>query len=140
MAKADLPAAQKQFEEVVRLNQSDAEGLLNLGNLLLLTKQYDEALKNVQEGLRRAPNSAFGMFVLGSIYERTGRLVEADKALHQALDLDPKMSKVHLELVNLYLAQNNKPGATTELKAFLKDFPNDPLAPKARQVLKKLEK
>jgi tetratricopeptide (TPR) repeat protein len=140
MAKPDLPAAQQQFEEAVRLNQSDAEGLLNLANVLLLTRRYDEALRNVQAGLQREPNSAFGMFVLGSIYERTGKLPEADRALHQALELDPKMAKVHLELVNLYLTQHNKPEAATELKAFLKKFPDDPFAPKAREVLKKLEK
>jgi len=138
-SKSDFPAAQHEFEEAIRLNQSDAEAHLNLGNIYLLTRKYDEALRNVQEGLRREPNSAVGQFTLGSIYERMGKFPEAEKALREALRLDPKMSKVHLELVNLYLAQKRKPEAASELKAFLKDSPDDPFAPKAREVLKKLD-
>jgi hypothetical protein len=49
------------------------------------------------------------------------------------------MSKVHLELVNLYLAQQKKSEASAELKSFLKDSPDDPFAPKAREVLQRLE-
>jgi len=140
MAKSDFPSAQKQFEEVVRLSQSDAEGSLNLANVFLLTKRYDEALKCVQEGLRRQPTSAVGEFILGSIYQRTGLLPEAERSLRRALELDPQMEKVHLQLVNVYLAQNNKPQAVAELQAFLKAFPASPLAPKAKEVLAKLEK
>jgi Flp pilus assembly protein TadD len=137
--KSDFPAAQHEFEEAIRLNQSDAEAHLNLGNVFLLTKKYDDALRSVQEGLRREPSSAVGQFTLGSIYERTGKFADAEKALRTALELDPKMTKVHLELVNLYLFQKRKPEAASELKAFLKDSPDDPFAPKAREVLKKLD-
>jgi tetratricopeptide (TPR) repeat protein len=139
LVKSDFGAAQREFEEAVRLNQIDAEAHLNLGNVFLLTKKYDDALRNVQEGLRRDPNSAVGQFVLGSIYERTGRFSEAEHALRQALQLDPRMSRVHLELVNLYIAQQNHSQAIAELKAFLRDFPADPLAPKARQLLNRLQ-
>jgi tetratricopeptide (TPR) repeat protein len=138
LGKSNFQAAKAEFGQVVKLNRSDAEAHLNLANLYLATKDYDRALKSVQEGLRRQPNSALGKFLLGSIYERTGKLPEAEQALRQALELDTQMSRVHLELVNLYLTQHKKTEATTELKAFLKDSPNDPLAPKARQVLNKL--
>ena len=81
-----------------------------------------------------------GHFIQGSIYERTGKYHEAEEALRQALLLDPSMSKVHLELVNLYLIAGMKPEATAELRVFLKDFPKDPFAPKAREVLAKLSR
>jgi tetratricopeptide (TPR) repeat protein len=139
LAKSDFGAAQQEFEEAIRLNQSDAEAHLNLGNVFLLTKKYSEALKNVEEGLRRDPNSGLGKFILGSAYEHLGRPREAEQALHEALQLDPGLSKVHLELVNLYLAEQKKIQASAELKAFLKDFPADPLAPKARQLLNRLQ-
>ena len=112
---------------------------MNLANVYLQTKRYDDALHSVEEGLRREPNSAFGKFLLGSIYERVGKGTEAEKALHEALALDPAMAKVHLELVNLYLTEHKQRQAETELQAFLKDFPNDPLAPKAREVLYRLQ-
>jgi TolA-binding protein len=49
------------------------------------------------------------------------------------------MSKAHLALVNLYMQQKRSEDAAVELRAFLKAFPEDPFAPKARQVLLKLE-
>jgi tetratricopeptide (TPR) repeat protein len=139
LSKSDFKSAQAQFEEAIKLNQSDSEAHLNLGNLLLMTKDYEGALNNVQEGLKRQPNSPLGHFLLGSIYERMGKLPDAERALRQALELDPKMSRVRLELVNLYLAQQKKSEASEELRAFLKDSPDDPFAPKARELLGRLQ-
>ena len=139
LSKSDFKSAQAQFEEAVKLNQSDAEPRLNLANVLVMTKNYDDALKNVEEGLRRNPNSAFGQFVLGSIYERVRKLPEAEHTLREALKLDPGMSRVRLELVNVYLVQQKKVEASAELKAFLSDSPNDPLAPKAKEIFEQLE-
>ena len=106
---------------------------------MLMTKNYNDALKEVEEGLRRKPNSAFGQYILGSIYERMRKLPEAEQALREALRLDPGMSRVRLELVNVYLVQQKKAEASVELKAFLRDSPTDPLAPKAKEILEKLE-
>jgi tetratricopeptide (TPR) repeat protein len=139
LSKSDFQAAQAQFEEAIRLNQSDAQAHLNLANLFLTIKQYPQALDSVQEGLKREPNSPLGQFLLGSICARMGKFADAERALRQALNLDPKMSRVHLELVNLYLSQQKNPEATAELKLFLNDSPGDPLAPKARELLNKLE-
>lgn len=140
LAKGDFPSAQAQFESAIKLNQSDPEAYLNLANVQLQTKSYDAALNNVEEGLRKNPNSALGKFLLGSIYERLSRFQEAERALREAVNIDPAMSRIRLELVNLYLAQKRKPDALAELKDFVKTFPDDPMTPKARQVLEKLEK
>jgi tetratricopeptide (TPR) repeat protein len=140
LAMADFPSAQAQFESAIKLNQSDAEAYLNLANVQLQTKSYESALNNVKEGLRKNPNSALGKFLLGSIYERMSRFQEAERALREAVNIDPTMSRVRLELVNLYLAQKRKPDAVAELKDFVKAFPDDPMTPKARQVLEKLQK
>jgi tetratricopeptide (TPR) repeat protein len=139
LASSEFAQAQEQFEQAIKLNQSDAEAHLNLANVFLMTKDYDRALANVQEGLRRNPNSALGEFLLGSIYERLGKSPDAEQALHKALEIDPGMSRVRLELVNLYLSEQKAAEAREELKAFLKASPNDPLAPKVRQVLEKLQ-
>jgi len=139
LSKSDFKSAQAQFEQAIKLNQSDPEAHLNLGNLNLMMKNYDDALQNVQEGLRRRPNSALGQFLLGSIYQRLRKLPEAERALRTALSIDPAMSRIRLELVNLYLVQKDKVKATSELKAFLQNAPDDPLVPKAKELLNKLE-
>lgn len=138
LAKSDLPAAQREFERTIQLNQSNADAHFNLGNVLLLTRHYEGAMLSVNEGLRRQPKSAMGKFLLGTIYARLGRVKDAEDTLREALIFDPEMSKVHLELVNLYLAQQKKAEAIVELQTFLRVFPKDPLAPQAKEVLKRL--
>lgn len=139
LARQDFAAAQAQFEEVIKLNQTDANAYFNLGNVFLLTDHLDDALRLLDEGLRRQPNSGLGKFLLGSAYRRAGRLPEAERALHDAISFDATLSKAHLELVNLYLRQKRIAEAISELKFFLKTFPADPMAPQARQVLSRLE-
>ena len=48
------------------------------------------------------------------------------------------MLKAHLALVNLFLQRGRPADAVTELRIFLKASPNDPFAPKAREVLHRL--
>lgn len=139
LGQSNFAAAQQQFEQVIRMNQSDSEAYFNLGNVYLLTRRYADAERVIQDGLDRDPGSALGEFLLGSVYCRTGHMPEAEKKLHNALQFDPKLTKAHLELVNLYLQEQKPDQAIAELKTFLKDAPHDPFAPKAAEVLKRLE-
>lgn len=137
--KGEFAEAEEQFEEVIRLNQTDAAGYLNLGNVFLLTGRLAEALPMVEEGLRKQPSHAFGHFLLGSVYSRMGRAVDAERELRESLRLDPTQSRPHLEMVNVYMRQNRNADAIHELKVFLEVFPQDSMAPRARQVLARLE-
>ncbi len=139
LARSQFPQAQEQFEKVIQINPSDAAAYFNLANLYLLQNQYQQAGERVEQGLRREPESGFGHFLQGSLYSRTGRPHEAESALRRCLELNPHMSQAHLALVNLYLQQQRSADAAFELRIFLKAFPDDPFAPRARQVLQKLE-
>jgi TolA-binding protein len=131
--------AEQEFREVVRLNPSDSQAYFNLGNTYLLTKRFPEAHNAIREGLNRRPDSDFGQFLLGTVYSRTGNKTQAEEVLQHVVTMNPGMSKAHLELVNLYLQQRKNAEAIAELKAFLKTSPEDPFAPKAREVLNRLE-
>ena len=137
--KGSYAAAEVQFRHAIRLNSNDAAAYFNLGNLHYLAHHYDEGLNWVNQGLNKEPSSAFGHFLKGSLISAAGDSVQAEKELQRSLDLDPKLAKAHLALVNLYLRQKRDTEAVTELQAFLKVLPNDPLAPKVREVLKKLQ-
>ena len=139
VARSRFPEAQELFEKVIKVNPSDAAAYFNLANVYLLQRQYSQAEKWVTQGLRREPDSGFGNFLQGSLYSRTGRPREAEAALRRCLELSPLMSQAHLALVNLYLHEKRSQDAVSELRAFLQRFPEDPLAPKAKQVLDKLE-
>jgi predicted Zn-dependent protease len=107
--------------------------------VLMLTGRYPESEKTLASGLQRQPASAFGSFLQGSLYERTGKLVDAEKSLRTSLQLDSKMWQAHLELVNVYLRGNQRDNAIFELQTFLKGFPSVPTAAKANELLLKLQ-
>jgi tetratricopeptide (TPR) repeat protein len=139
LGKSDFKSAEVQFQEVIRLDQNDAQAYFNLGNVLLLTGRYPESEKALALGLQRQPASAFGCFLQGSLYEKTGKLLEAERSLRTALQLDANMWQAHLQLVNLYLKQNQRENAVSELQAFLKDFPTAPSAARAKELLLRLQ-
>lgn len=139
LGRKNFDAAQTQFDAALKSNQNDGQAYFNLANVLLLTQHYDAAEREIEEGLQRRPDSAFGKFLQGSVYTRTGRPELAEKSLQNALQLDPKMSEAYLQLVNLYLQQKRNADAVTQLETYLKAFPDSPLSPKARSLLKRLQ-
>jgi tetratricopeptide (TPR) repeat protein len=139
MGKSDFKSAEEQFREAVRLDQNDAQAYFNLSNVLMLTNRLTEAETTLAAGLQRRPDSAFGYFLQGCLYGRDGKLAESESSLQNALRLDPKMPQAYLQLVNLYLRQNRREDAITQLQAFLKGFPDAAAAPKAKEILTKLQ-
>lgn len=139
VGKSDFLAAQKEFADSIRLAPTDSKAYFNMANLMLLTDKLPDAERFLQDGFRTQPDSAFGFFVQGSVMERTGKLPDAERALQRALELDPKLTRPHLELVNLYLREQRPADAIAQLHKFLQEAPSDALVPKAREVLKRLE-
>jgi tetratricopeptide (TPR) repeat protein len=139
LSKADFTSAEEQFQEAVRLDRNDAQAYFNLGNLFLLKGRYSESEAAVASGLQRQPDSAFGHFLQGSLYGRNGKLPEAEKSLRAALQMDSTMWQAHLQLVSLYLQQQRRQPAIAELQFFLKAFPSVSAAPKAKELLQKLQ-
>jgi tetratricopeptide (TPR) repeat protein len=140
LGKSDFKSAEEQFREAVRLDQNEAQAYFNLSNVLMLTDRLPEAQTMLSAGLQRRPDSALGNFLQGCLYGRTGKLAEAESSLQNALRLDAKMPQAYLQLVNLYLRQDRREDAITQLQAFLKGFPTASAAPKAQKLLNKLQK
>jgi Flp pilus assembly protein TadD len=139
LGKSDFQSAEEEFRQAVRLDPNEAQAYFNLGNALMLTERYSEAETTLALGLQRRPDSAFGYFLQGCLYARNGKLGDAETSLQKAINLDPKMPQSYLQLVNVYLHENRRADAVTQLQAFLKGFPDDPAAPKAKEMLTKLQ-
>lgn len=139
LSKSDFAGARKEFEQVVRLNQSDATAYFNLSNVCMLMGQLPDARLYLEEGMRRQPVSALGQFLLGSLNLRSGKLPEAERALRQAVQLDPVMVQPRLQLVNLFLQQGRKEDAVAELHAFVSTFPDNSFNKQAKVLLQRLE-
>ncbi len=138
LARGEFQRAKDEFERVIKLNQTDAAAYFNLANVYLLTRDYAAALRYASEGLAKQPDLAFGNFVAGSVQCRSGNAGTGEQLLLRALQLDPTLTKAHLELVNVYLQQHRQADAIARLELFLKVSPNDALGPKVRDLLKRL--
>lgn len=139
LSRKNFSSAEEQFRAAIRLRQDDTEAYFNLGNLLMLTRRYPESQSLIAAGLQRTPNSAFGHFLEGSLSARMGKYFEGERDLREALSLDAGMWQAHLQLVDIYLRQGHRDNAVSELQAFLKAFPSVPAAPKARDLLQRLQ-
>ncbi|PYY13128.1 MAG: hypothetical protein DMG60_22555 [Acidobacteria bacterium] len=139
LAKRQYSQAEEQFLEVLKQNSEDSEAYFNLGNVYLLTNRLGSSKAVLLQALSKDPGSALGHFLLGSVYGQMRRSGEAEQELHKAIEIEPTYAKAYLQLVNLYLTEKKTAEAREELRAFLSKFPQSPLAPKAKDVLKKLE-
>lgn len=139
LGKSEFTNARKEFEEVVRLNQSDSAAYFNLSNVCMITGQLVDAQHYLDEGMRREPDSALGHFLLGSLEIKTGKFQKAEAVLRQTIQLSPTMAQARLQLVNLMLQQGRNADAASELHQFVTTFPDSPFTPKARVLLQKLE-
>src|SRR5262249_33957496 len=138
LSRSNFPAARQEFEEVVRLNQSDAAAYFNLSNVCMLTGKLDEAQQYLNEGLRREPDSALGQFLLGSLDLRIGQYPGAEAALRRAIQTSPVMTQARLQLINLLMKLGRNEEAKSQLHDFIGAFPDNPYAPKAKQLLARL--
>lgn len=136
-----LSEAESAFLDALAADPGGAEPCINLGHLYYESKRYDQAEKFLLQGLKHAPDSAMAYFFLGSTYARLGRAQEAEANLQKALGQnDPTVAIAHLELANLYLQENRRENARTQLEDYLAIQPQDPQADHIRQTLARLKK
>jgi serine/threonine protein kinase/Flp pilus assembly protein TadD len=86
-------------------NPNDAVVLVNRGATHAKLGQYEEAIADLREAIKREPNFANGYYNLGLCYYDSDRLKEAIETFTEAIRLDPSLfnsyqsrGSVHLEL------------------------------------------
>ena len=137
--KGSYAAAEEQFKHAIRLNPTMPPHISTWETCNYLTRHHDEGLNWVNQGLSKEPSVGVRSLSQGLSDVAAGDILQGEKELRRALEIDPKLAKAHLALVNLYLRQQRTTEAENELRVFIKAFPDDPMAPKAREVLKKIE-
>ena len=138
MKKGELEVAEREFRQVIEQDHNNAQAYFNLGNVLYITRRNEEAKQTVEEGLRREPRSAKGHYFMGSVLVRMGELSAGEEQLKKARELDPNMPQVLIALATLYLQTGRESEAIAMFESFLRQFPNDPMAPKVRAAIGKI--
>jgi tetratricopeptide (TPR) repeat protein len=138
MKKGELEVAEREFRQVIEQDHNNAQAYFNLGNVLYITRRNEEAKQTIEEGLRREPGSAKGHYFMGSVLVRMGELSAGEEQLKKARELDPRMPQVLIALATLYLQTARESEAIAMFESFLRQFPNDPTAPKVRAAISKI--
>ncbi len=98
----ELTSAAHHFKEVTRLDPLRAGAYINLGAVLNLLQQYDDAIVALRRGLQLDATRVEGYYNLGLVYRRKGELDLAIAAYKEALRINPRMADAHLNLANIY--------------------------------------
>ncbi|MBY0231724.1 MAG: tetratricopeptide repeat protein [Gemmataceae bacterium] len=99
----ELTSAAHHFREVTRLDPIRAPAYVNLGAVLNLMGQYDDAVAALRRGIQLDGQRVEAYYNLGLVYKRKGQPDLAVTSYKEALRLNPRMADAHLNLANLYM-------------------------------------
>jgi tetratricopeptide (TPR) repeat protein len=99
----ELTSAAHHFKEVTRLDPKRAGAFVNLGAVLNLLTEYDEAITVLRKGIALDPKRTEGYYNLGLVHRRKNQLDLAIQAYREAIRINPRLGDAHLNLANVYL-------------------------------------
>jgi tetratricopeptide (TPR) repeat protein len=117
IGNGDLPKALSYINQAIALEPKSADLYYLQGEIYRLQGTPAEALKSYDQALQLLPSFApsyLGMARL-AVSSTPPKLTEAKDDLAKAIALDPNMTEAPLELVNLYLNQNDFQTALDQL-------------------------
>ncbi len=120
----ELTSAAHHFREVTRLDPMRAGAFINLGAVLNLLQQYDEAITALRRGIQLDAQRVEGYYNLGLVHKRKGQIDLAMTAYKEAIRLNPRMADAHLNLANLYMEKELPRLALQHYEEALKVRPN----------------
>ncbi len=97
----ELTSAAHHFKEVTRLDPRRVGAFVNLGAVLNLLDQLDEAIVALRRSIQLDGKRVEGYYNLGLVYRRKGQVDLAIQSYREALRLNPRMADAHLNLGNL---------------------------------------
>ncbi|MGH9538650.1 MAG: tetratricopeptide repeat protein, partial [Terriglobales bacterium] len=89
--------ARESYDQALRLNSSQANAYLGLGELLEKENKLDQAIANYSKSVELRPTDS-GFLLLGHALESAGRRAEALSAYQQALKISPDLPEAQHEV------------------------------------------
>jgi tetratricopeptide (TPR) repeat protein len=120
----ELTSAAHHFREVTRLDPMRAGAYVNLGAVLNLLNQYDEAIAALRRSIQIDTQRTEGYYNLGLVYRRKGQIDMAIQAYREAIRLNPRMPDAHHNLANLFFEKENFRQALQHYQLALQIRPN----------------
>jgi len=99
--RGQIREAEAINKELLTANPGDPEGLLFNGRILIAERKYNQALPELEKGLKGEPKSAAGNYFLGVAQNALGFPFQAKSSWAHALQLQPQMTDAQLALADL---------------------------------------
>jgi len=119
----EFTSAAHHFREVTRLDPARAGAFVNLGAVLNLLNQHDDAIAALRRSLQLDSQRVEAYYNLGVVYRRKGQPDLAITAYREAIRINPKMADAHLNLGNLFIGKNQHRQAIKHYEEALKIRP-----------------
>jgi tetratricopeptide (TPR) repeat protein len=116
--------AEQAFQKAVDLTKGTfAAPQFGLGAILCQKADFLHAEALLQRAVDLDPGSAVGRYYLGFAQFGLNRLIEAERAMEQALLRNANFAQAYLLLARIHQRQHNLPGMLADLEAYIKIEP-----------------
>ena len=136
--RGDFPGATAAAERAIAIDGKNARSYASLGYVELKEKNIPKAKEAFAHAVRLSGGDWFSQFWLGRILLVDKDPKDAYPHLLRASQLHPQIPDVYILLYNDLLMLGHRREALAQLDQFLKRFPKNPLAEKAREKRKVL--
>jgi tetratricopeptide (TPR) repeat protein len=123
-------AAENMFQKALAIEPSKNRTIALLSDIYLRNRRYNDAVTLIEKQLPNVhdkdPHKAVLLWYAGKGYLRQGKYEESKATLEKILTLQPLAPIARQALARVAMAQNDPARAVAELKASLKQYPNDP--------------
>ena len=132
--------AQAAFEQATKLNEHYTDAYLNLGKLMYQQEKFPQAAIYLTKVLTTDPENLAALTMIARTQLVAGKY---DLALANARKVNaskpPHPSLAHLIAAQALELKGDSPSSVAEYKAFLKESPDNPLAPKIKEAVERYE-
>jgi cytochrome c-type biogenesis protein CcmH/NrfG len=130
----------KMLKEAVAKDPQNVNAWIQLGNIMMDTSRFNEAIDAYQKALELDPKNVDVRVDMGTCYRNSGKPDIAVKEYRKALEFDPQHLHAHqnLGVVLAYDLKDYK-GAAKEFETALALAPNGPSAPQLKQEIQRLK-
>lgn len=99
--------AKETLELIVKKFPDNIEGLLKLGELFFLVRQYENALTHINKALKIDESMARAYYLKGSVFKEMGDTTKAVSSMQTAIEQDNKYFDAFVDIGLLYAIKRN---------------------------------
>lgn len=104
--KGKVQEGLKYCDKAIKLNAGNGEAFINKSFIEGSTGDFENSLKDAQQGVKLYPQLAHAYFTLGNSYRKLKKIDDAKKAFIKAISIRPNVYRFHYNLGNVYVEQN----------------------------------